>query len=163
MCIRRFAFVLALTLGALSGCAPRYRWVNELDVPGACRGVDSRRSLAERVEPGAPAGAAGVRGRVERQDGAPVEQAAVVLRRAAGTPPVVAYADVDGAFAASNIPPGTYRLEVRRLGYAMVRDTLTVTSQREVRLRVRMAEQPLDGPCSGFAMVQVRQPWWHFW
>jgi hypothetical protein len=62
-------------------------------------------------------------------------------------------------------PPGRYRLLVKTIGYKAVTDSVTFPPPADSLLSITLNPQVLvaDGPCSGFAAVRVRKPWWKLW
>lgn len=54
-------------------------------------------------------------------------------------------------------------VEVQRLGFQTRRDSLVLPADRAVQMVVPLSPSPFDGPCSGFAIVMQKQPWWKFW
>ena len=49
--------------------------------------------------------------------------------------------EADGAFRFAGLRPGTYRVRVNRIGYAIARATVLIPTDGSVRLTVMMAEQ----------------------
>ena len=68
-----------------------------------------------------------------------------------------------GAFRFDSVAPGAYVVEVRRIGYRRVRDTVRVTADSGVLVAAVLSrdEAVLDG--CGYANVETRLPWWRFW
>ena len=161
--MRRLARPL-LTLAALllpallaAACA-RYEWKNELEVPGACPRGDSAPAPPPRPV-GAPGGR--VLGRVLTEAGAPAVGAQVVVVGA--RPPRGALVDTLGYFALDSLAPGEYLLRVRQIGRVAQERRVAVRPGPGPALDVTLPLAMLDGPCSGFAAVRVRKPWWKWW
>lgn len=159
---------LVVTLGLLGACA-RYEWVNELDHPGVCptagRGAGTGRGtfhVDTDVPPLAPGEIVGTV--IRTGDAVPVAAASVTARPDAGGAgaPRAARSDSLGRFRIDELRPGRYELATRRVGYTIRYDTLLV-GPAGVRVQVGLEPQATDGPCSGFAMVRVRKPWWKVW
>jgi len=72
-------------------------------------------------------------------------------------------ADSAGLFSFDSLPQGRYELLTRRIGFAMRRDSLSWPFVRTEMVVIPVKPQPLDGPCSGFAVIRVRKPWWRVW
>ena len=70
----------------------------------------------------------------ENTSGAPVEGAAIRIG-----PEPEQLTDADGAFRVERLPPGMYDLAVERIGYATVRDSMTIDFGTKVDLSVRLA------------------------
>lgn len=68
-----------------------------------------------------------------------------------------------GAFAFAAVPAGHYLLRTRRIGMQSRMDTLHVAPTGGAPLVLALDTQMLDGPCSGFAAIRVRKPWWKLW
>jgi len=71
--------------------------------------------------------------------------------------------DTTGFFTVTGLPAGRYELTARRIGYVPRHDSLTLQAGAGTWVRVALVPQTLDGPCSGFAAVRVRKPWWRLW
>jgi iron complex outermembrane receptor protein len=81
-----------------------------------------------------------LRGTVETDDGGPVAQATarlIELHREAVT-------TSGGAFALDRLPPGTYTLVVRAVGFRPHTERVSVTAGETTTLRVRLAVAPLE-------------------
>jgi hypothetical protein len=157
--------------GILTGVAmvlvscSRYEWRNELDVPDLCD--------ASRVA--SPASATGVfrqanvrtapgvlAGRVaDRLSGQSLAYARIRATDSSAT--VAASTDSTGAFEFSSLRPARYSVTVDRIGYQRVTGTLVLAAGAGNTLDVLLAPSVHDGPCSGFAAVRVRKPWWKVW
>jgi hypothetical protein len=87
-------------------------------------------------------------------------QGAVILLDADSLHRVTTERDGRFAIAAS---PGTHRLLVRRIGYFPYATSVTLPLPQPSEVVIKLAEAFNDGPCSGFAMVQVKTPWWKIW
>ena len=89
---------------------------------------------ADSIAAPLPVGDAALSGSVLRADGKPITGAQVqVLGTAAA-----ARTDEQGNFALGRLPAGTLELEVRQLGYAVVRRTVELRSGRTTRADVRL-------------------------
>lgn len=155
--------VVVATLVFALGCS-RYEWRNELDTPGLCDGANqaAHATVSLRVSLiGGPLGSQ-LRGQVNRRDsreplsGARVRLGNAVKRR-------VVESDSSGEFVIDSLLPGRYAIEVLRVGFHGLQDTVDVTRIDGGALEVRLDPFILDGPCSGFAAVRVRKPWWKVW
>ena len=62
-------------------------------------------------------------------------------------------------------PPGRYAIAIRTIGYRAVQDSVILPPPpfSDLVVTVDPRQRGLDGPCSGFAEVWVRKPWWKFW
>ncbi len=159
----RRAMHSAALLAVVLGCA-RYEYVNELDVPGLCSGGVSGPTPAPlRVDTTSDAAAAAtLHGRVVgATSGAGVQGAQVRISDAAWAAEVLV--DSAGWFALDSLAPGRYALLTRRIGFAARRDSLAWPLTERGSLLILLTPQVLDGPCSGFAVVGLRKPWWKIW
>jgi hypothetical protein len=155
--------VVAVSLALIAACS-RYEWQNELNVPGLC---DTTRQATHgsvpprvRLELDPPHGP--LRGRVsDRTSRQPVSQAAVGL--AGSHAHYAVQTDSAGVFVIDSMPPGWYTIQVARVGFQAVRDTIEVARGDGAPFEIGLDMAVLDGPCSGFASVRVRKPWWKFW
>ena len=139
----------------------RYEWVPDYDTP-ACAGHSGQprphiflSDTAALIEPSV------VRGRVVVDDSSrkPMDHATVVIR---GTSMRGMETDSTGTFRFDTVAPGKYLMHVRRLAYVPTSDSILVPrGGRDVE--VRLSASMLDGPCSGFASVRMRKPWWKIW
>ncbi len=68
-----------------------------------------------------------------------------------------------GLFRLSNLQPGRYQLVLRRIGFRQTRDSITISERSGVRLEATLDPEVMDGPCSGYAQVPVKKPWWKRW
>ena len=158
---RRMAYWATL-LSLAMGCA-RYQWVNELDAPGVCQGVASRPGPGPlRFEPPrdttTDAELRGVVVSASGGDGLGYAQ----IRLTGGGRVSELVTDSAGWFTRDSLPAGHYELWTRRIGSAARRDSLTWPLPGRESVLIPLTMQVLDGPCSGFAMVRVRKPWWKF-
>ena len=149
---------------ALVGACSRYEWRNELDVPGMC---DAARQATHatvtrrvRLEPDSPT--ARLRGRLTRRDTRESLSAAVV-HLADGHSRGAVQSDSAGGFVVDSILPGRYAIQVLRIGFHALRDTIDVAADGGTPLEIGLDVAVLDGRCSGFAAVRVRKPWWKVW
>jgi hypothetical protein len=69
---------------------------------------------------------------------------------------------VDGRFRAALQGDTVVRMDIRRIGYERVLIP-ALRVRPDSLLRVPMQHAPMDGLCSGFAVLVKRRPWWHFW
>ena len=155
---------ISVTALALVAACSRYEWQNELDVPGMCD--DARQATHAtvtrrvRLEPDPPT--ARLRGHVTRRDSRqPLSQA--VVRLADGHSRGAVQSDSAGGFVIDSVLPGRYAIQVLRVGFHALRDTIEVAADGGAPLEVGLDVAVLDGPCSGFAAVRVRKPWWKVW
>ena len=156
-------FVVTVTGCLLVACS-RYEWRNELDVPGLCPLPPDTTQISaihhSVVE--ASGGVSAIHGRVARRDsGAALAEARIVVT--ALTERRTVDSDSLGIFRIDSLPPGHYRIDVRRVGSHGVSDTLDLAPSNVVQVAAALAPFVNDGPCSGFAAVQVRKPWWKIW
>lgn len=159
--------VAACAIGGVAACT-RGDWVNELDVPGLCsrdpiaRARNHHPPLERRaVVPDADDRVA-LRVRVVvAGSGQAVHGAQVIVR---SQPAVGDITDTLGIVRLdTGLAPGRYVLETRRIGYAARQDSIRLPWPRDTSLLVPLRMTNTDGPCSGFAAVQVRRPWWRWW
>jgi len=155
--------IVAVSL-ALSAACSRYEWRNELDVPGLCDasrqttpGFVPRRVRLEADPPGGQ-----LRGRVrDRNSGQPISQATVRLAGSRARHAV--QTDSAGVFVIESPLSGRYAIQVARVGFQALRDTIELATDRGEPFEIGLDMAVLDGPCSGFATVRVRKPWWKIW
>ena len=157
--------LLVVTVAAcfVAACS-RYEWRNEADVPGLCPlPLDTTQiSAIHRTAVQASGGVSSVRGRVgTRESGAALAGARIVV--ATVTEHWTVDSDSLGIFRIDSLPPGRYRIEVRRVGAHAVSDKFDLAPGSSIQVAAALAPFVNDGPCSGFAAVQVRKPWWKFW
>jgi hypothetical protein len=148
----------ALTLTVL-GCT-RYEWVSDYETP-ACVGYQGRPTSHIILSgPTAVTEPSVIRGRViDDEHQTPMDHATVVIR---GTTVHGMNTDSTGTFRFDAVAPGQYLMQVRRLAYVPASDSILVPlAGRDVE--VRLGASMLDGPCSGFASVRMRKPWWKIW
>ena len=75
----------------------------------------------------------------------------------------VVKSDEAGGFRMDSIPPGTYDLAVRGIGYkTLVIHDLRISATAGQRIAVPLVIALLDG-CPGFMVMVVRKPWWKLW
>jgi hypothetical protein len=82
----------------------------------------------------APAGNASIAGKVSRADGSPIVGAQLRLVSGAS----LARTDDKGEFVLTALPSGTHELEVRHLGYGVVRRSVELTGNQRVRENIVM-------------------------
>jgi hypothetical protein len=154
------AFLLTtVAIGPLA-CA-RYEWVPDYETP-AC--ASSRRPTSTRpiaTEPDSAAANGSLRGRAIVSDSKHAIPGASVTLLA--DPQRKATTDSLGTFTFTDVPPGTYVLRTRRIGYRTRTDTLHLAHAGSTSFVLTLDQQVFDGPCSGFAAVRVRKPWWKLW
>ncbi len=156
--------VLLAILTLLGGSCTRYEWQNELDVRGLC---DSARAvprfrISHREEADLTNAKLSLRGRVtDAALGTPLAEARVRLVAAAEQRNVAT--DSAGRFQLDSLAADRYVMDVLRVGYHRATDTLNVAPGPRLIVEVALDQAVLDGPCSGFAAVRVRKPWWTFW
>ena len=149
---------------ALVAACSRYEWQNELDVPGLCdaAGQATHATVTHRVRLEPESLTARLRGHVTRRDtGQPLTQA--LVRLTDGRTRDAVQSDTAGGFVIDSVLPGRYAIQVLRLGFHAVRDTIEVAADGGASLEIGLDVAILDGPCSGFAAVRVRKPWWKVW
>lgn len=155
----RFALAAATLLGSLS-CS-RYVWVPDDELP-ACRNrrePASSRPLTFEQRSASESGS--LRGRVVMAaNRRPIPWATVVLLM---NEPRTTTTDSLGAFTFTDVRPGTYLIRTRRIGYQSPTDSLRAPLASGAALVLPLDAQMLDGPCSGFAALRVRKPWWKLW
>jgi hypothetical protein len=152
---------LVLIAFALAGCS-RYEWVPDYLTPEcAHRAAGPVHRLVDTTSSLETTALTTLSGRVVAVDShQPLTDARVILRAdARGYVPT----DSLGRFRIENLRPGRYRLEVLRVGYVRTADSVSVPLMPGHELEIQMVVAMLDGPCSGFASVQVRKPWWKVW
>ena len=145
-CLRTSAACLGLVV--LTACR-RYEYH-----PPSCPPEPSPRATSElRSAPGALGRVTGII--VDADRGTAVGGARVILEpigRVVGTAE-------SGAFSFDSVPPGAYRLTIRRVGYnARHVDAVHVSDTAGVTARLSVQVAPTDG-CPAFMVVRVRRPW----
>jgi hypothetical protein len=91
----------------------------------------------------------------------PVTAAQIVLTPVShGTRPITASSDSAGRIKIDFVPPGTYLLSLRRIGYRPVSDTLNIPPDTGILIKGVLAIDfvTLDG--CGYLFVNKRVPWW---
>lgn len=155
--------ISVVALALLAACS-RYEWQNELDVPGMCDAASqtSHATMTRRVHLEQDPATARLRGHVTRRDTRePLRQA--LVRVADGHSRGTVQSDTAGEFVIDSVLPGRYAIQVLRVGFHGLRDTIEVVSDGGAPLEIGLDVAVLDGPCSGFAAVRVRKPWWKVW
>jgi hypothetical protein len=144
---------------AASSCA-RYQWVPDYESPECAdyRGPPFSGLMEITSSPTAAPGF--VAGRIVGRITARPVQGAVILLDTDSLHSVTTQGDGRFAIAAS---PGRHRLLVRRIGYYGYASSVTLPFPQPSEVVITLAETVLDGPCSGFGMVQVKKPWWKIW
>jgi hypothetical protein len=145
------------------GCT-RYETVNELDVPGLCpASARTAPSTPLRYDPPRDSATeAALRGRVvNASSGDGLAYAQVRLSRPGQVLEVIA--DSAGWFSRDSLPMGRYVLWTRQIGFAARRDSLTLPLPERRVAVIPLTATALDGPCSGFAALRIRKPWWKLW
>jgi hypothetical protein len=158
MALRRLA-VLVMAVSVLA-CAC-YEWVPDFLSPECANFVRPTHRLVREVPSSDTARLGVVRGRVLPNESATsVAEAHVELR---GDTIRRFTTDSTGRFVFDGVNVGRHRLLVRRIGYDISVDSITVPLTPGRELEVRLQLSVLDGPCSGFGAVRVRKPWWKLW
>ncbi|HWR50750.1 MAG TPA: carboxypeptidase-like regulatory domain-containing protein [Bryobacteraceae bacterium] len=147
----------ATLTGGVAACA-RYEWKNELDVPGLCP-TSAPSKMPAPLSIGAPGGR--VTGRVLGMQAVPVVGARVFVVSPA--PGRGAFTDSAGRFALDSLPKGDYVIRARSIGYQSEDQRVVARADSGPALDFQLQPSVLDGPCSGFAAVRVRKPWWKLW
>lgn len=153
--------VIALSAGMLSSACARTVCVNELDSP-KCR--DAQPVITPAIESTTAASIAPnvLVGIVMRADSREPVRAEVMLTSA--RPPTTAITDSLGRFRLARAGTAPLVLRTRAFGMDVRTDSLSDEDASSLlRILLKPAVVIFDGPCSGFAMVRVRRPWWHFW
>ena len=133
----------------------------------ACTRYEYRRGTCPKAPPSGSAigwerteGSGGaIEGRVVTIDSMkPVQMAMVTL---SGDPRRWGTTD-EGRFRLDPITPGTYELKVRRIGFQMATQAVTVSADSALTALVAMQRMNviLDG--CGNLMFRVKKPWWKF-
>ena len=155
----RVIAVVATTTAPLA-CA-RYEWIPDSELP-AC--ADARRPASHGpvvFERDSAANGNALRGRVIQSGrGEPIPGATVTLLT---EPARTTTTDSAGTFTFTEVPAGAFLLRTRRIGYRSRADTLHLPFTERGGLALPLDTQMLDGPCSGFAALRVRKPWWKLW
>jgi len=68
-----------------------------------------------------------------------------------------------GLFRISNLRPGRYQLDLRRVGFRQFRDSITIPERSGLRLEATVDPEFMDGPCSGYGAFRIKKPWWKLW
>jgi hypothetical protein len=152
---------LCVVLFALSACA-RYEFKNELDVPELCgyRG-QSLPYVPRPVRQVSLDSLGRLAGSVLMPPGQGLTDAFVRLFTADGLRP--AHTDTTGRFVLDSVSAGRYGYDVRRVGFNATRDSIVVVAHGAPPWEIMLQPSVFDGPCSGFAAVRVRKPWWKIW
>ena len=98
---------------------------------------------------------------MRREHGEPVAGARVILSDAS-TRRMVA-SDSLGAFAIDSLRPGRYAIGVTAVAFHALNDSIVVSETDGGALDIALGQAVMDGPCSGFAAMRVRKPWWKLW
>lgn len=153
-------FLTALgTVGALAGCA-RTVWLPDYESP-ECRGYKPLGAPPIQLVGDTSTRAGSVVGSVvDDRTEEPISFARVVVRSPRRD---TAITDSHGRFRVDNVGTGRLILSTDRIGYHLRTDTLPTSPSPGLALFVPMSAFMLDGPCSGFSLVRVREPWWKFW
>lgn len=155
--------IRVVALALVAACS-RYEWQNELDVPGMCDAARqaTHATVTRRVHRESGPAPARLRGHVTRRDTRePLSQ--VLVRLADGHSRGAVQSDTAGEFVIDSVLPGRYAIQVLRIGFHALRDTIEVAADGGAPLEIGLDVAVLDGPCSGFAAVRVRKPWWKVW
>lgn len=155
--------VIGVATAVFLGACARHEWVPDYLAP-ECQGFRRPLSTTFHTEMDAaasPSDSAGLRGRVivagTRQ---PLSDASLVLST---IPPRSVITDSVGQFYFAELPAGTFVLRTRRVGTHGRVDTVTVPLRSVKAVVLPLDLEVMDGPCSGFGIVEVRKPWWKFW
>ena len=97
---------------------------------------------------------------VDERTAEPISYARVALRSPRKD---TAFTDSRGRFRLDSVGTGRLIVSTGRIGYHSRTDTLPELPGAGLALWVPMSGFMLDGPCSGFSLVSVREPWWKFW
>lgn len=151
---------LIVILVAVLGACARYEYINELDVPGLCANFQrpNGNSRVELIDSLMVSGS--VVGTIVRDSLVPLQQATVTLEGTGRRPAVT---NPKGAFEILDVEPGEHVLVTRAIGYEPRRDTVRMPVKGGIRVQAQLQVAVHDGPCSGFAAVRVRKPWWKLW
>ena len=148
------------------GCA-RYEYINETALP-ECRDrvLPVRPPALQRTAAEAPIERGTLIGRLVDTSGVNVGYAQIALAtdtawHAAGPPIRRSLTDSLGRFRLDSVAPGAYTLFARRIGCESIRGPVEVPA--DSALLVTTAQSIMDGPCSGFAALRVRKPFWNLW
>jgi hypothetical protein len=155
--------IVIAVLAFVAGCS-RYEWQNEVDVPGLCDDATqtAHAAVPRRVRLDSDLSSARLRGHVSRRDSRqPLSQAFV--RVADNHTRDAVQTDSAGGFVIDSVLPGRYAIQVLRVGFHALRDTIDIVADGGAPLEIGLDVALLDGPCSGFATVRVRKPWWKVW
>ena len=115
-----------------------------------------------QVPPDSQRSGARLRGRVHVQGSEKPTGGARILLTSEGTRQQ-AESDSLGRFVLDSTPPGNYLIEVWRLAMHSVHESTYVAASDRATLDISLTPFPMDGPCSGFAAVRLRKPWWKLW
>ena len=150
-----------LTALAILAACNRYEWKDDRKVPGLCGSPRTTRAPTPPRDREVMLVGSHLIGRVVRRDSdtavtyADVQLGPEPYRRTR--------TDANGMFAFDSVPPSRMTLRVRQIGFAAWQETIATIETPAPELVVALRLQPTDGPCSGFAWVRVRKPWWKFW
>jgi hypothetical protein len=100
-----------------------------------------------------------ISGTVLNNDLRPLHGATVTVKPGRGG----AYADSTGAFTIESLQAGHYQLLIRRIGYGAASDSVQLSTESGIVLRVVMMPQTLELDGCGYVQVRVRKPWWKWW
>jgi len=139
----------------LTACS-RYEYVPDYMTPPCRAAVAPRQgphiiTVSDSVSPGV------VIGTVTTPSGDPVPYAVVVLDQTHADS-----TDDRGVFRLEHVPPGNHAIAVRSIGYNASRDSVAIGLRGSI-LKAQLELRTMDGPCSGYASVRVRKPWWKVW
>jgi hypothetical protein len=159
----RQAFLALLTCAAALVSCARYEWVPDTE-SDACRNTKAERVVSvspPHFVPQPTHAGDSLSGVVTIGDNNGPALSAVTVY---AVPGITTMTDSLGGFKIWT-PPGRYRLLVRTIGYKAVNDSVTFPAPADSLLSITLDPQVLvsDGPCSGFAAVRVRKPWWKIW
>lgn len=134
-------------LATLTGCS-RYEY-RELCEPWPRTGV----SGIGWVQADLPAGT--IEGRVIDVQSQPLPASQIALE-----PGSRYWMPEDGLFRADSLPEGEYTLRVRRIGYSLASQSITLSGGKGVSVLIVMAPDMMI--LDGCGLTKVRKPWWKF-
>lgn len=147
------------TVSLLAACA-RTVWLKDDESP-ECRGYRPLGAPPVQLVGDNSTRTGSVAGTVvDVRTGEPIGFARVALRSPRKD---TAFTDSRGRFRLDSVGMGRLIFSTGRIGYHFRTDTMPALPSTGVALWVPMTEFTLDGPCSGFSLVRVREPWWKFW
>ena len=150
----------AVLFVAVSLDCNRYEWKPDNLVPEVCPRTRPAATRV-RVDSQITAVAGAIQGRVIRAETtAPIFQANVELDRNIASR---GHTDSDGYFRLDSVTAGRHMMRIFGIGYNTWQDTVNVGTEARPPFVIALTPAVTDGPCSGFAAVRVRKPWWKIW